>query len=160
MSVDPELSQTIQPYAYAADDPVNQSDPTGMHTNPIACVLSLFACVVTGGHPPSWVNPFEYIQSVQWTVAEEDPPNPCPVGWRLLVTPTSWGRFSYPGIEPLAWHEVLHLAGPRADTSTMHDQFDCHWFGVRLKAPRKPTWDLETWRPDIGVVGFLENSCN
>jgi hypothetical protein len=45
----------------------------------------------------------------------------------------------------------------------MHDQFDCHWFVVRLPvvgAPRKPTWDIETWRPDIGVVGFIENSCN
>jgi hypothetical protein len=58
---------------------------------------------------------------------------------------------------------VVDLAGSRANTPTMHDQFDCHWFVVRLPvvgAPRKPTWDIETWRPDIGVVGFIENSCN
>lgn len=30
--MDPLLSQTGQPYSYAADDPVNQSDPTGQFT--------------------------------------------------------------------------------------------------------------------------------
>jgi hypothetical protein len=29
MSVDPDLAETDQPYAYAGDDPVNESDPSG-----------------------------------------------------------------------------------------------------------------------------------
>ena len=29
-SVDPEVRDTLQPYAYAAGDPVSQTDPTGM----------------------------------------------------------------------------------------------------------------------------------
>lgn len=29
LSVDPAVDQTLQPYAYAADDPANESDPTG-----------------------------------------------------------------------------------------------------------------------------------
>lgn len=29
LSVDPDLAETDQPYAYAGDDPVNESDPTG-----------------------------------------------------------------------------------------------------------------------------------
>ena len=28
MSVDPDLAETDQPYAYAGDDPVNEGDPT------------------------------------------------------------------------------------------------------------------------------------
>jgi hypothetical protein len=40
MSVDPELAETDQPYAYASDDPVNEADPTGAssgrpHTSPM-----------------------------------------------------------------------------------------------------------------------------
>ncbi len=33
MSVDPDLAQTDQPYAYAGDDPVNSSDPSGYCSN-------------------------------------------------------------------------------------------------------------------------------
>ena len=170
-TLDPDLSQTDQPYEYAGDDPVNRTDPSG--ESALGCVAGAgLGGVLAGpvgagvggwlggcGSSP-WTNPFDYIQSVQWTVAEENPPQPCPTGLRLLITPTSWGRFSYPGIEPLAWHEVVNLAGTQADTPTMHDQFDCHWYFVRLAAPRKPTWDIETWRPDLGLVGFEQNSCN
>ena len=31
MSVDPDLAETGQPYAFAGDDPVNESDPSGLH---------------------------------------------------------------------------------------------------------------------------------
>jgi len=31
ISVDPALAQTNQPYGYAGDDPVNESDPTGLY---------------------------------------------------------------------------------------------------------------------------------
>ncbi|HUC14776.1 MAG TPA: RHS repeat-associated core domain-containing protein [Acidimicrobiales bacterium] len=31
MSVDPDLAETDQPYAYAADDPVNEGDPSGLY---------------------------------------------------------------------------------------------------------------------------------
>ncbi len=30
MSVDPDLAETDQPYAYAGDDSVNEADPTGL----------------------------------------------------------------------------------------------------------------------------------
>jgi hypothetical protein len=35
MSVDPDLAETDQPYAYAGDDPVNESDPSGMCVDPL-----------------------------------------------------------------------------------------------------------------------------
>jgi RHS repeat-associated protein len=41
ISVDPLVSQTGQPFSYAGDDPVNDSDPTGLHdcgwTDPLGC---------------------------------------------------------------------------------------------------------------------------
>ena len=41
MSVDPELAETGQPYAYAADDPVNATDPTGRLTAGICGSLTI-----------------------------------------------------------------------------------------------------------------------
>ena len=34
MSVDPDLAETDQPYAYAGDDPVNETDPSGLFRHP------------------------------------------------------------------------------------------------------------------------------
>ena len=47
MSVDPDVSQTDRPYAYAGDDPVNESDPTGRSTLGICGELSI---VLGGGY--------------------------------------------------------------------------------------------------------------
>jgi hypothetical protein len=35
LSVDPLVGETGQPYTYAGDDPVNESDPTGLSGNPV-----------------------------------------------------------------------------------------------------------------------------
>ena len=37
LSVDPDLSTTLQPYAYAGDDPVNSVDQMGLGPNPSQC---------------------------------------------------------------------------------------------------------------------------
>jgi len=43
MSVDPDLAETDEPYAYAGDDPVNRSDPTGLiPTTQNDCVVETF----------------------------------------------------------------------------------------------------------------------
>jgi RHS repeat-associated protein len=43
-SVDPDLAQTDQPYAYAGDDPVNDSDPSGDCTGVGECVANSLNC--------------------------------------------------------------------------------------------------------------------
>ena len=74
MNVDPDVALTGQPYAYGADDPVNQNDPSGDNTTgDILCTgLSLLdpiaglECAADGGagggssgltphpYPPEW----------------------------------------------------------------------------------------------------------
>jgi len=56
MSVDPDLAETDQPYAYAGDDPVNGADPSGLASNgwlygaaPTPC--GVIALPPTGGLP-------------------------------------------------------------------------------------------------------------
>ncbi len=38
----------------------------------------------------------------------------------------------------------------------MHDQLTCHALG----APDKETWNLEPWRPDVGLLAVLAAACN
>jgi hypothetical protein len=38
----------------------------------------------------------------------------------------------------------------------MHDQLVCHGIG----APDKATWNLEPWRPDVGLLAVLAAGCN
>ncbi|CPU68017.1 Protein of uncharacterised function (DUF2599) [Mycobacteroides abscessus] len=47
-------------------------------------------------------------------------------------------------------------AEPEADTPTMHDQLVCHAVG----APDKATWNLEPWRPDVGLLATMSARCN
>ena len=52
-SVDPELAQTLQPYAYTGGDPVSETDPTGLATVNLRGVASWAAANVT-----SWPSEF------------------------------------------------------------------------------------------------------
>jgi RHS repeat-associated protein len=47
LSVDPEVSITQEPYEYADDDPVNETDPSGL------CVNVLWQCIGNGGETSS-----------------------------------------------------------------------------------------------------------
>jgi RHS repeat-associated protein len=57
ISVDPDLSQTVQPYSYANGNPVSQADFSGMRWLPIGAQPSLLMCIVAG----RWANKFPYI---------------------------------------------------------------------------------------------------
>lgn len=76
-------------------------------------------------------------------------------GRSLAVEPSPWARTAgLAGVEG-TWIELVRAA-PEADTQTMHDQLTCHALG----APDKATWNLEPWRPDIGLLMTLAASCN
>lgn len=76
-------------------------------------------------------------------------------GRSLAVDPTAWARAAGQAGLELVWAQVV-AAEPEADTSTMHDQLMCHAVG----APDKATWNLEPWRPDVGLLATMSARCN
>lgn len=76
-------------------------------------------------------------------------------GRSLAVAPAPWVRAgSAAGLALL--EAQLVAAEPEAGSTTMHDQLLCHAVG----APEKETWNLEPWRPDVGLLGVLAAQCN
>ncbi|MBN0039242.1 DUF2599 domain-containing protein [Cellulosimicrobium cellulans] len=76
-------------------------------------------------------------------------------GRSLAVDPTAWARAAGQAGRELVWAQVV-AAEPEADTPTMHDQLVCHAVG----APDKATWNLEPWRPDVGLLATMAARCN
>lgn len=76
-------------------------------------------------------------------------------GRSLAVVPTGWAREAGQAGTDLVWAELV-AADPEVDTATMHDQLECHAIG----APDKDSWNLEPWRPDVGLVATMAARCN
>lgn len=76
-------------------------------------------------------------------------------GRSLAVEPTGWARGAGAAGTDVVW-SALVAADPDVDTATMRDQLECHAVG----APDKPTWNLEPWRPDVGLVATMAARCN
>lgn len=76
-------------------------------------------------------------------------------GRSLAVEPTPWARQAGLAGEAAVWAEVIRTV-PEANTPVMYDQLVCHAVG----APDKATWNLEPWRPDVGVLDMMLAACN
>jgi hypothetical protein len=76
-------------------------------------------------------------------------------GRSLAVDPTAWARTAGVAGQDVLWPQLV-AAEPEADAPGMHDQLLCHALG----APDKSTWNLEPWRPDVGLVAVLAARCN
>ncbi len=76
-------------------------------------------------------------------------------GLSLAVDPTAWARTAGVAGSDVLWAAVV-TAEPDADLPGMRDQLVCHALG----APDKATWNLEPWRPDVGLVAVLAARCN
>lgn len=76
-------------------------------------------------------------------------------GRSLAVVPTDWARAAGQAGRETVWDQLV-AAVPEADTTVMHDQLVCHAVG----APDKAEWNLEPWRPDVGLVAVLAAACN
>ena len=59
--MDPHVDETVQPYTYAGDDPVNADDPTGLSGNPVDVICS------GGGTIPSGFTRAEECAAAQHT---------------------------------------------------------------------------------------------
>ncbi|MEN9967591.1 MAG: hypothetical protein RL036_824 [Actinomycetota bacterium] len=98
----------------------------------------------------------------------------------LSVYPSSWGRAvalatTYPFSSGLiavvdqlslnaAWSETLsktsRTGNPNPDTPTMFVQFECHYFWVSKRSPRKVTWNLDSKRPYGSMAAQAQKNCN
>ncbi|BDZ41566.1 hypothetical protein GCM10025865_08650 [Paraoerskovia sediminicola] len=87
------------------------------------------------------------LESATWGTAEG--------GRSLAVDPTEWARHAGVAGLDATWAAVV-AAQPDADTPGMRDQLECHALG----APDKATWNLEPWRPDVGLVEVALARCN
>lgn len=76
-------------------------------------------------------------------------------GRSLQVVPTTWARTGGLAAEEGVWAQLVALE-PEADSQAMHDQLTCHTIG----APDKASWNLEPWRPDVGLPATLAARCN
>lgn len=80
----------------------------------------------------------------------------------LSVDPTWWGRYGA-GVAArwAGWAEVqTKTPGTRENTSSMQDQFFCHFDFVRLRSPNKPTWNLDLGRPNVSYATMVAKQCN
>ncbi|MBL0887620.1 DUF2599 domain-containing protein [Myceligenerans indicum] len=76
-------------------------------------------------------------------------------GLSLAVVPEPWVRGAGEAALDLLTAQ-LASAEPETDSDTMRDQLACHHLG----APDKATWNLEPWRPDVGMLGTIAARCN
>lgn len=76
-------------------------------------------------------------------------------GRSLAVDPTDWARHAgRAGLDLI--RTQLVAAEPDAESATMDHQLMCHAVG----APDKSTWNLEPWRPDVGLILTATAHCN
>jgi len=83
-------------------------------------------------------------------------------GYRLIVTPTGYGRLHARGRPGRALDQAMADARPTplhigaTVRRSLRDQLLCHADFAVLK----PTWNLETWRPDVGLARTIAALCN
>ncbi len=78
-------------------------------------------------------------------------------GWWLAITPTACGRRTAATARSAAFNEAIRRGGRGApDRRSLYWQFVCH----AEFAASKPTWDIEAWRPDVGLLATIVASCN
>lgn len=76
-------------------------------------------------------------------------------GRSLTVVPTTWARTPNLAADAGVWSQLIALE-PEADTQTMRDQLTCHTIGAR----DKESWNLEPWRPAVGLLKTMAARCN
>lgn len=91
-------------------------------------------------------------------------------GYTLKVYPTVWGRAgafvtvggaTYFWLRSSFWNEVKSkTAGTREETNSMRDQFYCHVDFVRIYDPKKASWNIDTWRPNVSYKEMIRSDCN
>ena len=97
------------------------------------------------------------LYSATWAYREDEG------GRTLMVVPAQWVRDTARGINVAQTQaatnrlfDELVNAEPEANSQAMLDQLRCHVLGV----PDKDSWNLEPWRPDVGLAATIAALCN
>lgn len=85
-------------------------------------------------------------------------------GYRLSITPTTWGKTTGVAARGAAWSEVkAKTPGTRENTQVYEKQLLCHFDGRAAVIAREgwdATWDLEGWRPNVSYAAYVAALCN
>ena len=84
-------------------------------------------------------------------------------GYRYKVNPTAFGRNAPAAARDAGWKEVRSKALAKGwsgfDRNNIKDQYLCH-FDARLVTAFRSTWNLESWRPNVGYWATVRAGCN
>lgn len=107
------------------------------------------------GEEPAWTGPLEVTFAVGTQAIESATWGENEGGRSLAVDPADWARHAgQAGLDLIS--AQLVAAEPEAASDTMDHQLVCHAVG----APDKSTWNLEPWRPDVGLILTATAHCN
>ena len=101
---------------------------------------------------PMWLG-FSTISKVKWVHVSKWSPT-------AAVYPTWWGRHTGAAARWSAWGEAKKKGGSGMNHATMETQFMCHFDAVRIYAPNKPSWDLDSKRPNTSEYNEIKHKCN
>ncbi len=121
------------------------TEPWGARLSPVGPEVARLTVDATG--PATVWLAATAVQSAVWGEAEG--------GTSLAVTPSAWSRAGSLAAQEGLWAQLVAQA-PDADTPGMRAQLECHELG----APDKATWNLEPWRPEVGVLEMISERCN
>jgi hypothetical protein len=143
------------PYAF---DAAGHAVPTRFHVSGTTLIQTI-SPTATAAYPivsDPWLGR-DLIDHASWVYNNGD-------GWTLEVTPTWWQRVwngYWPG--SAGWDELYAKysnSGLNTNLDGMRDQYICHVQIVSVRAPNKPTWNLDEWRPDVSYLDTINSSCN
>lgn len=92
-----------------------------------------------------------YVASARWIYRNYE--------WTISITPTDCARRTPPEGTAYLWDELTRdYSNSRYWTNThgLRHQLICHLMVAR----DKPEWNLEPWRPDVGLTKTVAAGCN
>lgn len=149
----------------------NPPPPTGGEHNapPLQCPPAPAAVPQPPGSGPpagSGPRPGLLIDHASW-VYERYQDKPARCGWSLHVTPTLLARLNAGnfGTAVAGWNELYNdyknvRRGIKNNLDGLKNQYECHQVFVAVRSPRKPSWNLDEWRPDVSFWATVRASCN
>lgn len=105
---------------------------------------------------PVVADPFLWVKFIA-TVRARYEPSHGPWAWTYMIEPTWAGRvmsnyFAYNS----AWGEAVDKGVP--NRQGLYEQFVCH--PISVWARRNSTWNVNTWRPTVGLLRTIGARCN